>query len=119
MSKSKKRSEKPFTTVHKLDFLSCPWERDPEWNRFKIGTCHGLWRATAFSYDILAIQNDTPGNGHFEDVMQWFEHACRREHRLFRIMQVWNEELLQHLVYKRGFTAVKEDCIKKFSGNEV
>lgn len=113
-SKSKKPSKRQFTTIHKLDFLTCLWERDHEWNRFKIGTCDGLWRATFVTYDILVVNNELPGNGHFEDVFQWFENSCRRDGKMLRIMEVWNKRLKRHLIEKRGFECIGEHCVKTF-----
>ena len=68
------------------------------------------------SYDILAVNNQEPGNGHFEDVMEWFESSCRRDGYNLRILEVWNSEFKHHLMTKRGFENYEEDnLIKKFS----
>lgn len=116
MKKSKPAPQsKPFTTAHKLDFESSPWHRSDDFFMFRIGTCHGLWRATHVTYDILAVYNDQRGNGHFEDVMQWFSHSCRRDEKYLRIMEIMNEDFLRHLIEKRGFTAEGDHCIKKFT----
>lgn len=85
-------------------FESCPWPRFPkEWNCFRIGTCEGLWRATKNSYQILAITNNEPGNGHFNDVLEWFQYSCNRDKKHFVILELWNERLSKHLIEKRGF----------------
>lgn len=116
MKQSKPRPSEPlFTTAHNLAFLSCAWERDPEWNRFKIGTCEGLWRATALTYDILSIVNDVPGNGHFDDVLQWFENSSKRDRKNLRIIEIMNKDFFRHLIEKRGFVADGADCIKTFT----
>lgn len=109
------RPEKPFESSHELDFLSCPWEVDREWNRFKIGTCHGLWNCVADAYQILAVDNDYPGNGHFEDGMEWFENSCRRDGKSLRIMELMNPRFEDHLIKKRGFVSDgPENLIKNF-----
>jgi hypothetical protein len=96
-------------TTHKLDFLSKPWERDPEWHVFKIGTCNGQWRATDESYDILTIINEEPGNGHLTDVLEWFEFACKRDGKMLRILEVWNKRFYKHLIEKKGFIDSNRD----------
>lgn len=104
-------------TKHKLDFLSKPWERDPEWSVFKIGTCHGQWRCVNDAYEILSIVNEFPGNGHFDDVLQWFEFACKRDKRSLRILEVWNKKFMKHLIKKRGFIhadVATKNVIKSF-----
>jgi hypothetical protein len=101
-------------TTHKLDFLSKPWERDPEWHVFKIGTCHGQWRATKDAYEILSVVNENPGNGHFGDVLEWFEFACKRDKRALRIREVWNKGLMKHLFEKRGFIYGRGDDMVKY-----
>src|SRR6188768_4484540 len=92
-------------TSHNLDFLVADWT-NPEWKRFKVGTCFGLWNSTPTAYQILAIVNDKPGNGHFDDVLQWFEASCAREGKDFVFIEVWNKRFLKHLIRKRGFKKV-------------
>ncbi len=75
------------------------------WKEFKIGTCIGQWRATPDAYEILSIENETPGNGHFEDVLEWFEQSCKRDKKKFRIRCVDNKRFKAHLILKRGFQA--------------
>lgn len=108
-----------FQTINNLPFLSANWDNPfntDGWQVFKIGTCHGQWVSTEDSYDILTVINETPGNGHFEDVLQWFEQSCKRDKKNFRILEVWNKDLAIHLVTKRGFTYQQGDnLIKRFS----
>lgn len=105
-------------TEHKLDFLSCHWDNPfnyEGWKLFKIGTCHGQWTATKDSYDILSVINEVPGNGHLNDVFEWFEFACKRDGRSLRVLEVWNKGFAKHLVTKRGFTYQSgDDLIKRF-----
>lgn len=110
-----------FTTTHKLDFGVADWRPldgfpiAGEFKRFKVGTCKGLWRSTSRSYDILAITNDVPGNGHFEDVLEWFENSCKRDGRDLNILEVWNKDFKKHLIKKRGFKKKGvDDVVKKF-----
>lgn len=107
-----------FQSSHKLEFLSGHWNNPLNtdgWQCFKIGTCNGQWRATETSYEILSVINEKPGNGHFEDVLEWFENSCKRDKRDFRILEVWNTSLAAHLVIKRGFILQgKDNYIKRF-----
>jgi len=102
-----------LVTAHKLDFEVAPWEFDDDWLRFRIGTCSGLWKATIEAYEILAIDNDEPGNGHFEDVLEWFEASCKRDKKKLQILEVWNEKFRHHLINKRGFLKISEEDVEK------
>lgn len=90
-------------TTHNLQFEVAPWI-DPKWQRFRVGTCGGLWRDTGHSYDILAIDNNEPGNGHLEDVFEWFESSCKRDGKSLRILECMNKRFELHLKMYRGFT---------------
>lgn len=103
-----------FESTHKLDFMCCRWSRSPEWITWKIGTCHGVYQSTQNTYDILAIYNDERGNGHFEDVLDWFYNSCRRDKKDLRFMEIMNEDFRKHLMKKRGFKKDgKNNLIKK------
>ena len=90
-----------FKSTHNLPFLSAHWNNpfnDTGWQVFKIGTCNGQWISRKDSYDILSVINDNPGNGHFKDVLEWFEQSCRRDNKALRILEVWNQKFKQHQV---------------------
>ena len=98
-------------TSHNLPFLVAPW-KNPEWRRYKVGTVSGLYNACSGHYQILTILNSSPGNGHFEDVLEWFENSCRRDNYNLLFLEVWNKRFLKHLIEKRGFKKViREDQI--------
>lgn len=103
---------KDFQSKNKLSFEVAPWITE-DFLRFRIGTCEGLWRSTHDSYDILAVDNTRGGNGHFEDVLQWFEYSCKRDKKAFRVLEVWNKNLKRHLIEKRGFSDIGNDNIEK------
>lgn len=111
-----------FITEHQLSFEVAPWITR-EFMQYRVGTCHGLWTSTEDTYDILAVLNDEPGNGHFNDVMQWFEHSCERDNKNLRFLETWNERLVTHLVNKRGFVRESTDVaikhLKKSKTNET
>jgi hypothetical protein len=65
---------------------------------------------------MLAVVNDNPGNGHLDDVFEWFEGSCRRDKKNFRILEIWNKAFREHLLTKRGFIAQgKDNAIKYFT----
>lgn len=102
-----------FKTTHNLPFESAPW-LTPHFIRFRVGTCTGLWTSENKTYDILAIENAEPGNGHLNDVFEWFENSCKRDGKKLRVLEVWNKGFLKHLVEKRGFSLIEgtENVIK-------
>lgn len=104
---------KEFESSHKLDFMACPWPVDPEFTAFKIGTCEGIYGSTKDTYDIVAVVNNEPGNGHFEDVIEWFENSCRRDKKSIRFMEMMNPRLASHLKIKRGFKREGENNLIK------
>mgnify|MGYP006900773195 CR=1 FL=1 len=102
-------------TEHHLDFEVSEW-LFPEFKMFRVGTCYGLWRSTGKTYDILAIDNKEKGNGHLNDVLQWFEYSCRRDNLSLRVLELWNKRFMKHLIEKRGFKRIKKsnNVIKHF-----
>lgn len=106
----------PFKSTHDLAFETAEWENPHNtqgWIRFRIGTCEGLWRATQTQYQILAVANSDTGNGHFQDVMDWFENSCKRDKKDFAILEVSNPRLKKHLLQKRKFKPHWKDAVVK------
>lgn len=110
-----------FKTTHKLKFQTTTYKQLFEdgyhWQEFIVGTCRGLFTSTDRHWILLAIDNEQPGNGHFTDVMEWFERFCKRDKKDFVIMEVWNKRLLAHLLTKRGFelyNPITNSLIKKY-----
>lgn len=104
-------------TTHNLDFEACPWFRNPTIQLFRIGTCEGQWLSTDDAFVIISILNKNPGNGHLDDVFEWFEYSCKRDKKALMIMEFMNDRFKKHCIEKRGFTAIKntDDVIKEFS----
>jgi hypothetical protein len=107
-----------FKTEHNLIFEVAEWplnldEGNP-WHKFRIGTCEGLWRDGGSAYEILAIVNSTPNNGHLIDVFQWFEHSCKRDKKSLKIIELLNDDFKKHLIKKQGFKKFKDGVIKYF-----
>lgn len=101
-----------FESTHKLEFLVSVKDA-LGFSGFKVGTCHGLWRSTTDSYEILAVINETPNNGHFTDVLEWFFNSCQRDNRVLHILECWNKRLKTHMIEKHGFVDIGNDTIEK------
>ncbi len=102
-----------FKSKNNLPFEVADWEHSPNFKRFRIGSCEGLWCSNERAYGILAITNNAPGNGHFEDVMQWFENSCRRDKKSFMFLEVWNKRLKKKLIEKYGFNDIGNDNLQR------
>lgn len=103
-----------FVSTHMLDFEIAPWGIGG-FDKFRVGTCRGAFRAKDKEYQILAFDNEKKHNGHFGDVPEWFEFACRRDGYSLRIQECWNQGLKWHLMTKKGFVPDgKDDVIKHF-----
>lgn len=88
---------------------------------FRVGTCTGLWGSTDDSYYILAVENHKPGNGHLNDVFEWFEFSCKRDKKNLLVLEIINPDFYIHLISKRGFIALDtygQNCIKIFNQEE-
>lgn len=96
-----------FSTTHNLDFEVAEWPHHPAYKRFRVGTVEGLWGSEEEAFVILALFNDQPGNGHFDDTLEWFEYSCRREAKDLMVIELWNRDLRRHLIQKRGFRPVE------------
>lgn len=104
--------ESNFKSTNNLDFEAAPWVTS-HFIRFRVGTCEGLWRSTDESYDILAIHNNFPGNGHIQDVFDWFERSCKKDGKKLMVLEVWNSDFKKHLIEKRGFAESGPDNVEK------
>lgn len=110
-----------FISKHKLVFEVGPWDMakffpaKENYQRFRVGTVEGLFGFDDDNYYILALQNNELHNGHFDDVLEWFENSCKRDKKNLVIQEVWNPSLKLHLIKKRGFSVMgKDNVIKKF-----
>jgi hypothetical protein len=106
-----------FRTEHNLNFEIASHESfdifKQGWIAFRVGTCEGLWRSTDESYEILAVKNKQIGNGHLNDVFEWFENSCKRDNKSLKILEVWNESFKEHLITKRFFKDIGENNLEK------
>ncbi len=106
-----------FKSTHNLSFEMADWEYSHAYKRFRIGTCEGLWCCENGSYCILAIDNKSPGNGHFEDVLEWFINSCKRDKKTLKILEVINQKFKTHLINKRGFRDIGKDNLELIFNN--
>lgn len=103
-----------FKSTNSLDFYSRPWWVSPnDMTEFQIGTCEGIYRINGKSYEIVAICNHKPGNGHLTDVFEWFENACKRDKWSLKVIEFTNHKFRNHLIEKRGFLPKGKNVIKK------
>ncbi len=110
-------------TTHSLDFEVAD-SKYPQYpiphKMFRIGTCEGQWGNTDDSFYILSIMNLTSGNGHLDDVFEWFEMSCKKYCKNLLVLSCLNERFYDHLLNKRGFTPLDDkntNCIKIFNKN--
>lgn len=88
------------------------------WRHFRVGECTGLYRARGSAYEILAVANNNPGNGHVEAALGWFFSSCKRDKMNLVIREVMNKALVIKLA-RLGFTCYAEDnYIKRFTENK-
>jgi len=105
---------KKFNSTHNLFFESCPWPRNNDIQLFRIGSCEGQWFALDNAYCIISVVNDNPGNGHLQDVFDWFENSCKRDGKALIVMELMNERFKKHLITKRGFESMGSNNAIKF-----
>lgn len=110
-----------ITTEHNLDFQARPYSgilkffsRLP-FQEFIVGTCRGVFWIEGDRLNILAVINLESGNGHFTDVLQWFEHSAKEKKLKFVFAEVMNPGLRKHLVEKRGFEMIGDNAVKDFT----
>ena len=94
--------ENQLKTKHNLDFEVCE-NSGYSFPLFRVGTCSGQWGSTRDSYFILSVINDKPGNGHLDDVFEWFEFSCKRDNKNLLVLECMNESFYLHLLSKREF----------------
>lgn len=107
-----------FKSEHKLKFLTAPHliaGAPTGLEKFEVGTCHGLWRQDKASIEVWAVINGSPGNGHMDDVMQWFLELARLQNVILAVMDISNLAFKNQLILKWGFQTTKaNDRVIKF-----
>lgn len=100
-------------TAHNLPFEVAEWREHPAIKLYRVGTCEGQWMATEEAYCIISVVNSSPGNGHLNDVFEWFEMSCKRDGKALIVMELMNERFKKHLLEKRGFADMGRDNVIK------
>lgn len=90
-------------TKHHLNFEATPWPRDNRIMAYRVGTCHGQYSFMDGSLVLISIVNESPGNGHLEDVFEWFEYAAKAQRIPLVIAEFFNYRFKKHCIEKRGF----------------
>jgi len=108
-------------TKHNLDFEAAPSPYDvfgDNHQMFRVGTCEGQWGFTKDCLFILSVLNKEQGNGHLDDVFEWFEFSAKRQGMNLMVLECMNQRFYDHLIKKRGFQpldAKQTNCIKVFN----
>jgi hypothetical protein len=107
-------------TKHNLDFEACPWPRDPSITLFKVGTCHGQYMVNDIGLHLISVINDDPGNGHLEDVFEWFEYSAKTNKLNLFIREFFNDRFKKHCIEKRGYAELGSDNVfKSFTDEKI
>lgn len=101
-----------FKSTHNLDFETAIGVGF-DTSRFRVGTCEGLYSCSDGCFNIIAIENNAKGNGHLQDVFDWFENSCKRDGYKLRVLELWNKKFMNHLISKRGFYKIDADNVEK------
>lgn len=108
-----------FKTSNSLDVeiivTNTPYEDYGFWKQFKIGTCFGTFGEADDSLEIFGISNSNKGNGHLNDVLEYFEYICAKKNKNLCFSHFENQDFKKHLINKRGFEGQGNCVIKKFT----
>ena len=102
---NKLKDDAEFKSTHNLPFEIAPFYADNVL-RYRVGTCTGIYNWDANNYTIIAITNDNKGNGHLQDVFEWFENSCKRDKKNLLVAEIMNKGFMKHLIEKRGFDLI-------------
>lgn len=94
-------------------WLSAPFPEEG-WRHFRVGTCTGLYRAANAAYEILAIENSAPGNGHVEATLKLFYARCIRDNYMLVVLEVWNDKFRSKLASLGFINRENDNYMKTF-----
>jgi len=112
-NKIKNNPDIEFKSTHDLPFEIAPHFEEGFLN-YRVGTCTGVYCWNEKCYMILAIGNDKEGNGHLQDVFDWFENSCKLDKKNLMVLEIMNDRFKKHLLEKRGFIPCGEKNVIKF-----
>ncbi len=106
-------------STHNLDFEVFEYDKKfPDgyyWQRFKVGTTEGFFTTNINDYTVYSIYNKESGNGHLEDLLEWFNYMGETNKKDLIFLDAFNRRFKKHLIEKRGFEEFGEDhLIKRF-----
>ena len=107
-----RNEETEFKSTNNLLFEIAPFYT-PDVTRFRVGTCNGIFSFDANNYIIIGVTNDKQGNGHLQDVFDWFENSCKRDKKNLMVAEIMNKALMKHLIEKRDFVAIDNNNVIK------
>ena len=111
-NKLKKAKDIQFKSTNNLVFEVAPhFAQDVSY--YRVGTCRGIYSFDANTYTIIAVENDNKGNGHIQDVFDWFENSCKRDKKNLMVAEIMNKNFMKHLIDKRGFKAINGNNVIK------
>ena len=109
----KNKKNVQFVSTNKLDFEVAEHFADG-FNRFRVGTCTGIYSWDGNSMSIVGVGNTEQGNGHLQDVFDWFEYSCKNIKKDLKVVEIMNKGFYKHLIEKRGFTSIDEENVIKY-----
>lgn len=114
INKSNKLQKKDvvFKSTNNIIFEVAP-HFDKDVLHYRVGTCTGIYSWDANNYNIIAIVNDKQGNGHLQDVFDWFENSCKRDKKNLKVVEIMNGKFYKHLIDKKGFKAIDSNNVIK------
>ena len=108
-----KNDEIEFRSTNNLPFEIAPFYT-PDVTRFRVGTCNGIFSFDSDNYIIIGVSNDKQGNGHLQDVFDWFENSCQRDKKNLMVAEIMNRQFMKHLIEKRDFVAINNNNVIKY-----
>lgn len=99
-----------ITTKHNLAFEV---RQGLSFMEYRVGTVTGQWGSCSDSFFILSFLNHEPGNGHLDDVFEWFYNSCKRDGKNLIILECMNDAFKKHLIAKRDFIPLGVDHLIK------
>jgi len=90
-----------FKSTNNLKFKTAPFvrgDKNSSLQKFKCGTCNGIWDMTRLSVDIIKVENSEPYNGQMQDVFEWIIEFARLANLPVMIKNVKGAGLKQKLL---------------------
>jgi hypothetical protein len=102
-----------FKSTNNLLFEVAPGPYHTDFPAYRVGTCTGIYTYNENEYVIVGVANNKKGNGHLNDVFEWFENSCKRDNKDLVVAEIMNKSFMKHLIEKRGFEFLKNNYVIK------